>query len=324
MEGPYGRDIPDAPDISGYSIVPRDIAIRGNHVVIGGMYKPFIGDATVWESKDAGLTWEKTFREYNSCYGCGPIYEIAIPTDNVIYALSINSGKWRIFKSKNGEWSTINLDISPFFGTDIMHFFNENVGIIANYKTTDGGSSWRVIEDLKELTGPDLILSNFFLDNQIGYCMNSSTIYKTINGGDNWTQLYQTSTQTIAQVFFLDESVGFLRTSEGLLKTEDTGLTWRTIFNRWLGDISFANNTTGFITTSQGVYKTVDKGETWTLNYTSDFFDFAWDSNGTTHYAPYYIEFEGENLGIIGGPQFGFNSFPNGKAYIARTTTLGE
>lgn len=325
LQGPYARDFPNGVDITGISIYPRDIAIRGNHVVIGGNYQPWKGNATIWESKDAGLTWEQTFREYDSCDGCHPIYEIAIPADNVVYALSLNSGKRRMFKSKNGEWSLINLEISLIgFGSDIMHFFDENIGIVGNYKTEDGGLSWHIIEDLTELAGVDRILSNFFLDAQIGYCLTSSAIFKTINGGDNWTLLYQTSTQNIAQVFFLDEYIGFLRTSEGLLKTEDAGLTWRSVFSGWLSDVSFANNTTGFITTSEGVYKTVDVGETWTLNYTSSFFDFAWNGPLTYIYAPSFIKFEDESLGILGGPQLDFNSFPNGKAYIARTTTLGE
>jgi len=149
------------------------------------------------------LTWRQTFREYSSCNGCGPIYEISVPTDNVVYALSINSGRRRIFKSKNGEWSTIELEISlGGFGPDIMHFFDENRGVVGNYLTEYGGVSWQIIEDLSELTYSDRILSNFFLDAQIGYCMSSSAIFKTTNGGDNWTLLYQTSTQTIAQVFF--------------------------------------------------------------------------------------------------------------------------
>jgi len=53
LQGPYGRGLPDAPDITGPAIYPRDIAIRGNHVVVGGSYQPYIGDATIWESKDA-------------------------------------------------------------------------------------------------------------------------------------------------------------------------------------------------------------------------------------------------------------------------------
>jgi len=53
-------------------------------------------------------------------------------------------------------------------------------------------------------------------------------------------------------------------------------------------------------------------------------FDFASDDSRTYLYNPSFIEFEGESLGILGGPQFDFNSFPKGKAYIARTTSLGE
>lgn len=101
-------------------------------------------------------------------------------------------------------------------------------------------------------------------------------------------------------------------TNQGLLKSNDGGLTWRTVFNKYSRDISFANNNIGFVVTPEGVYKTGDEGENWELNYTTEIFD------------PYTVSFDGESLGVFGGFQGVISEFPNGKAYIARTTTLGE
>ena len=276
---------PHSPLVSGFDISVYDIAIRGNHVVMGGRYKPYDDYARVWESTDAGLTWKTTFE--GSC--CLYIYNISFPTDNVIYALSNCSQNLRLFKSINGEWSTIDLNFTQIFGSSPMHFFNENVGIVGNIKTIDGGESWHVIEDLKEYDGNhNSIRSKFFFDAQIGYCVSSTTVFKTTNGGDNWTMLYE-STETLEELTFLNETVGFLRTWQGLLKTEDGGLTWRSVFTGQIKDMSFATNTIGIITGLKGLYKTVDVGESWELNYTSEFFAFDWDYTGPTHFAPSII-----------------------------------
>jgi hypothetical protein len=111
------------------------------------------------------------------------------------------------------------------------------------------------------------------------------------------------------------------------LKTLDSGATWKSVMPFKIRDISFATKEVGFATSSNGIYKTVDRGESWQLNYTYELnvFEYSSSADGLDTYAPSIIEFEDEKLGITAGIlKYSLYDLPNGKAYIARTTTLGE
>ena len=92
-------------------------------------------------------------------------------------------------------------------------------------------------------------------------------------------------------------------------------------------DISFAIDEVGFVAGSGGIFKTTAKGDTWNLNYTTSFIiagNQPHSDNGFTA-----IALDGPDLGISAGFQnknmaLSIDDFINEKAYIARTTTLGE
>lgn len=301
----------------------NDIAIRKVKVVLGGIYAEFEGASTIWESNDSGETWRLTW--YGGCGAGSEIVDVSIPTDNVIYALGNGLSNSRLFKSVDGEWSIIYTDLPAYYSSSSRYFFDENNGIVGNHKTIDAGESWNKIEGLEIPSVYRQSGSFSFVNTKTGYCATSgfeisstnerlykSIAYKTTDGGDNWTKLYESS-ENFRNIEFISEAVGFLSTDQGLLKTEDAGLTWRTVLTGATRSISFANNTTGFVTGPEGgLYKTSDTGETWQLNYTTEIF------------SPRVVKFDGEGLGILVGLQKDLSKLPNGKAYIAKTTTLGE
>ena len=79
---------------------------------------------------------------------------------------------------------------------DDVFFLNDNLGWAANgyfaavYKTTDGGLTW--IEQLNNtILGSNHYFRNIeFLDENIGFLGTlNGKFYKTVDGGDNWTEV---------------------------------------------------------------------------------------------------------------------------------------
>lgn len=159
-------------DSQGY-IVVTDIAIRGDHVVMVGGYSKFETQARAWESTDAGITWQAK-SSLRSCGKGSDAISVSIPADNVVYILATCGHEYQLTKSFNGEESFIFPPSHTLFTNDSMHFFDENIGVIGNIKTTDGGESWNIMEDLE--WDFHYVSNTFsFINTQIGYCVISST-----------------------------------------------------------------------------------------------------------------------------------------------------
>ncbi|WP_149273764.1 WD40/YVTN/BNR-like repeat-containing protein [Pareuzebyella sediminis] len=312
-----------------------DIAIKGNTILLAGYEADFESTGLIWGSQDGGETWE--YKKGLSC-GAGSYYtNIVFASDTIVYAVGNCMGDNFIIKSSDGgdTWSNKTrlfydtYSSYPYFSAKPLWFFDEKRGIFGNRKTTDGGASWTTIEHLSDFPNfqknNSAIVSHFFVNDSLGYCNSQKKVLKTQDGGESWLLIYQDETEEFRNIYFLDEVNGFLVTKTHLLKTQNGGESWKTAYSNEVRNISFANQHIGFITTVNGVYKTLDSGENWQENYTSQFYVWGTDSNGIpTTFAPSIVEFEGENIGITTGKQIGLSTLPNGKAYIARTTTLGE
>lgn len=120
--------------------------------------------------------------------------------------------------------------------------------------------------------------SVFFADSQTGYAVGAyGAIIKTVNGGQDWTQLNSGVTRALLSVFFTDIQTGYAVGGNLLLKTTDGGNTWASgaiggatdIFN----SIYFINTDTGYVagsnTNSEArIFKTTDGGASWTQQNT--------------------------------------------------------
>ncbi len=156
-------------------------------------------------------------------------------------------------------------------------------------KTTDAGQHWQVIrvQGAETLDFRDIYGAN----EHIAFAMsageaekNAARIYKTIDGGNTWTIVFETHEKG---AFF--DSFDFWNEKEGvligdpvddkpfILRTLDGGQTWHRIAKDKLpvikqGEASFAasgtcvitrNKKKAWINTQSRVFYTTDKGETW-------------------------------------------------------------
>ena len=186
----------------------------------------------------------------------------------------------KLSKSVNGgaTWTYLNN------GEDIIDegifsvaFLDENIGFVSGgvnvkkvLKTTDGGMSWIQV-------APFSFGEMQFIDNQVGYARNMESyetnmydgeLYKTTDGGNTWTVIYNADT-LINSFHFADANTGYAVGQEGLIiKTVNAGTTWQPLepfgANDYYYRVKFATANIGYITDdSSRTLKTVDGGLTW-------------------------------------------------------------
>jgi photosystem II stability/assembly factor-like uncharacterized protein len=107
-------------------------------------------------------------------------------------------------------------------------------------------------------------------------------IYKTTNGGQNWTLINPTPANyaNIPAMSFFSKDTGYMiqrditnpNVGKGLFKTVNGGNIWQEVGSSQDFDkINFLNNLGGYATRFDKIYRTVDGGNTWTQLITFDF-----------------------------------------------------
>ena len=203
------------------------------------------------------------------------------PTNsNIIYA-EIQNGSH--YKSVNGglNWTTINTGLSggPWITPVEMDPVNPSVlYTISNsnlYKTTNSGGSWSLLFDAPESFYSDIQVAPG--DNQTIYVSGASAIYKSVNGGANFTKistgLGATSITAMAvhptQPQTLYVTNGGWTATNHIYKTTDGGNTWQNVTgnlpnvpcNTIVIDPAHAEMV--YAGTDLGVYVSVDAGAMW-------------------------------------------------------------
>jgi len=180
-----------------------------------------------------------------------------------------------------------------------IKFFNENTGNIFGYndgfgnkgcflRTTNGGAIW------DSMPLPPEMLNNYlyhqsFIDINTGYvCGHTNMIFKTIDGGNNWSYSlapYSTSgNQTYSTIQFFNELTGYIGGRYGFrAKTTNGGNNWITLDTAYAQIISmhFLDINYGFMgDTWSDIYKTTDGGLTWNYSYLIDSLSHEYAYNG--------------------------------------------
>ncbi len=146
----------------------------------------------------------------------------------------------------------------------------------------------------------------FFLNENLGWAANGyySAVYKTIDGGVNWT--LQTTGAALGgphyfrNIEFLDENIGFLGTlNQKFYKTIDGGTTWNLVTNITpnpdaICGLDCVGTSTiygcGAYFTPAHIIKSTDSGNTW------QFIDMSAYADALVE-----INFISENVGFVGG-----------------------
>ncbi len=79
-----------------------------------------------------------------------------------------------------------------------------------------------------------------FISNNIGFIAGNKVLLKTINGGDTWTKIRESSSVNFTSIHFENENLGYAGGNDQnyayLYKTTDGGLSWAQVTREWNGN----------------------------------------------------------------------------------------
>lgn len=247
----------------------------------------FINDHEGWIADDAGNLWHTT----NAGQSWSPIsaekifLKLDFTDEHFGYGITTDAA----YKTVDGgnTWTALNL---PGNVGSAICFLDNNTGIVSGkeviYNTTDGGATWQTAS-----TGGVSFVDYYFLNASTGIAAafdedSYQCIWKTTDGGQNWSNVYREENYNITSVWFTDENNGwaagyFTKQGKGKLPiinhSNDGGLTWKNVYinlhpgdlkGQALIDIRFKNALEGIALAdySENVI-TNDGGATWQLTY---------------------------------------------------------
>jgi photosystem II stability/assembly factor-like uncharacterized protein len=168
--------------------------------------------------------------------------------------------------------------------------------------THNGGTSFTT-----NIPGDKVLADAFFIDSTIAYAVGNS-LWKTADGGDNWSKLYDfPTTPGFSSFFFTNETTGWVSKREGVYKTTNGRIAWQRVNTDTISvdgeGIFFLNADTGYISNSNSIYKTVNAGACWNKIFTGTY--------GTYH----DIHFVSDNVGYITDRQYIFKTTEGGNTW---------
>jgi photosystem II stability/assembly factor-like uncharacterized protein len=130
-----------------------------------------------------------------------------------------------ILKTTNAGQNWVTLLYSSGSPFSSIYFIDSMTGWIGSYngglfKTTDGGINFISMGFNPVVDGI------YFTDMHTGVVGGEPRIYKTINGGDNWTQVFYDSTKNISSMHFINLSLGYAVGHGTILKSTNSGENW--------------------------------------------------------------------------------------------------
>lgn len=211
--------------------------------------------------------------------------------NNTMFACSASGGFWKSINNGN-SWTLLGTDMLPNMGTSscCIDYTNSNIIYLSSgdpnyygndlgiYKTTNGGASWSLITNgIGTNMAVEILMDP--TNNQTLLAATKGGLWKTIDGGNSWTQKIPTEQFTDMKWQELpNSSIVFASSMDKFFRSTDKGDTWTQItngFSNLLADgtrlaTSAANPAfvyVGTVNQEGTIFKSIDTGKNFTIQY---------------------------------------------------------
>ena len=160
----------------------------------------------------------------------------------------------------------------------------------------------------KKIAMPDLSFNDiFFINNNIGFAVGATDIFKSSDGGNNWQKVYHTANGFVNIAMGNESNAAFFTYGNKIIFTKDGGTSFDSVtINGDAIDGFFVNATTVF-SIGKSFWKSINAGSTWTKLY-----DFA-----STGYKS--LNFLNDQIGWVAGTGGVYKTINGGVSWELKT-----
>lgn len=176
------------------------------------------GPCRIFKTEDGGVTWDEKLD-----FSVGEsILDMTFIDDSTGFAVGGWLGQYPALLKTNDQgdtWQSESLEYLALMNR--IEFVNDSVGFITGWpgivlKTIDYGNTW--YETVVDIDGYIEFTDIWFPTEQIGYLSGTgyeSTVFKSVDGGENWFPLEIPATSTMSCVAFFTENDGLILGNRG-------------------------------------------------------------------------------------------------------------
>ena len=254
-----------------------------------GMQYTYNADGVIVKTTDGGENWTQILPVSGDIDGLQSIW---FTDENTGFAVGWNN---YFIKTTDGgaTWTNVTCGSNVWYYTDIK-FWDEDNGVVSAsqngsdpgvYVTEDGGDTW--------VAASSGITSNIWAVDYAGenivYAINiNGFLYKSNDGGYNWTQLALPGAMLMG-IDFVTEDFGVIGAEERIYATIDGGTSWTefvTGYENFYAVEAYPDGKAYVGGTDENIYVTYDHGNNWTMEFngtgTSSLYRMRTVENGTT------------------------------------------
>ena len=234
-----------------------------------GMQYTYNADGVIVKTTDGGNNWTQVWPASGDIDGLQGIWFI---NDNIGFA-----GGWNNYFIRTNDagitWTPVSCGTNVWYYTDVV-FYDANNGVASAYMnssdqcvfiTSDGGNTWTQASSGIATN----LMGICYADQNTLYAVSTGAIYKSTDGGHNWTTISGPAGMYFG-IDFANPSFGVIGAEEKIFATNDGGATWSTFttgYENFYATQAFSDGTAYVGGTDENIYVTNNFGASWSIEH---------------------------------------------------------